>query len=81
MRIPIAVSMVAAGAFFFSIKTRLSGYVKYGLEALFWNLAVLRSTLAERRLIQHKRIETDAEIEKAMCRGSMDICALKRRLS
>jgi GT2 family glycosyltransferase len=76
-RMPIASCLILAGSFFFALKTGVAGYIKYGLEALVWNLVVLRNTLEERHTIQGKRIKSDSEIEKTMCRTSMDICVLK----
>lgn len=80
-RVPVASCLITAGAFFFAVRTRKASYVSYGLRAIVWNLAVLRSTRAERYVIQSRRLKNDLEIEKAMCETSMDLCVLKRRLT
>lgn len=80
-RVPVASCLITAGSFFFAVRTRKASYVSYGLRALVWNLAVLRSTRAERYVIQSRRLKNDLEIEKAMCETSMDLCVLKRRLT
>ena len=80
-RCPIAIFFTIGGAFFFAIRTRLCGYMNYGMRALAWNLIVLRSTLRDRYSVQERRVLEDKAIEKAMCKTSMDTCVLKRYIT
>jgi len=80
-RVPLAGCLILAGAFFFAIKARSSAYFRGALKALVWNMIALRDTLACRYVIQRGRIESDSEIEKAMCKDSMDLCVFKRYLA
>jgi len=80
-RVPVASCLILAGAFFLAIKTRRAGYLTYASKALAWNMIGLRDTLRQRYLIQQARVESEPEIEKAMCKESMDLCVLKRYLA
>lgn len=80
-RVPVAVCLILAGAFFFAIRARSGRYLRSTLKALVWNMIALRSTLAQRYRIQRARIVSDSEIEKAMCKESMDLCVFKRHLA
>jgi len=79
-RLPVAVSLIFVGSAFLSMRHRTPSHTLKAFNALLWNVTTLRSTLAERRIIQATRVHGDDEIEEAMCEYSMDLCVLRRYL-
>jgi len=80
-RLPVAATLILAGAFFLAIKSRSGDYFRSALKAIVWNITALRSTLDERRAIQSRRLIKDLDVEKTMCKASMDLCAFKTHLA
>lgn len=80
IRLPVAISLILAGAFFLSFSHRSAGYVRSALKAIAWNLTNLRSTLKVRFLVQSTRVQDDAAAEKAMSKYSMDLCVLRQHI-
>ena len=81
LRLPVAVSLIIAGATFLSLNHHSPKYILKAFNALFWNIAVIQNTIAERRVVQSTRVVGDAVIEDAMSEGSMDLCVLRRHLT
>jgi len=79
-RIPIAISLIVAGAFFFDMRSRNVRYVPHALQSFLWNLKMLRNTLCQRYVIQSRRVQNDGAIHKFMSSYPMDLCALKRSI-
>ena len=80
MRLPVAISLILAGAFFLSFSYRSVSYVRSVLTATVWNLTNLRSTLKLRFQVQNTRVQDDSAIEEAMSNYSMDLCVLRQHM-